>query len=385
MKTLTPHIGYVLKRFPRLSETFVLNEMLQLERLGANVTVFAMKPAREAKTHELLSQLRADVVYLDSIDTGNLSDWLSARWSELRERQSELWTRLDRALAQGAAGDIDLALKSAWVAAEAIKRNIQHFHAHFATQASTIAEAAAAIGGRSYSFTAHAKDIFVHSFEETGMRRKINASRALVTVTEYNRRYITECDPEIDARKVRVLYNGIDLERFTPETKRRGGPPVILGLGRLVPKKGFHVLLDACATLRDRGIDFRCVIAGDGEESERLREQRGALDLEGQVDFPGAVTSDEALRLLRDATVVCLPCVVGPDNNIDALPTVLLESLAVGTPAVSTRLSGIPEIIESGVSGFLVEPDNAGELANRLAETLASEQLRDTFAHNGRA
>ncbi|MCH9032689.1 MAG: glycosyltransferase family 4 protein, partial [candidate division Zixibacteria bacterium] len=250
---------------------------------------------------------------------------------------------------------------------------------------STVAYFTSRISGVPFSFTAHAKDIFVYEPSETLLQEKCERSSFVITVTHYNKSYFHQILPEINHDKIRVLHNGVNLERFSYNDQRNRKDNLILAIGRLVPKKGFHTLLEACSELRRRGRDFECVIIGDGQEREKLQTQLSELDLNGFVSLVGSKTSDEVKALMDEATVVCLPCCVATDNNQDALPTVLLEALACGVPSVSTNVSGIPEIIESGKEGFLVDPETPQDIADRLEQILSDKELRERFGRNGRA
>lgn len=376
------HVGYVVKMFPRLSETFVLNEILELERSGAQVTIFSLKRPNEGRFHRQLSELQAPVIYLDELDGRKWGSWLAKRWDEMRDNQNELWSLIDEELQSPVNGRLELILKSAWAAAEVKSRNIQHLHAHFATLPSTAAYYTSRLAGVTYSFTAHAKDIYVYTPEEILLQRKIETAHRLVTVTDFNHRHLDQTLSGPERNRIVTLHNGIDLERFSPTGQTEAG--LIVGVGRLVPKKGFTDLLTACAKLKERNVTFHCVIAGDGDEDEALMERRAELNLTNEVSFPGAVTSDEAQKLIQRATVVALPCVIAADNNVDALPTVLLEALGCAVPAISTAISGIPEIIEDGVNGYLVEPHDSDTLAERLEQVLKDENLRANFSRAAR-
>ncbi len=376
-------IGYVVKMYPRLSETFILNEILQHERCGANITIFSYKKPNEGQFHPQVSQVKARVFYLEDLDPRKWPAWLGRIWNGLGDSQGRFFELLGRALAAQDSERIELLLYSAWVAFQAKQAGIDHLHAHFASFPSTIAYLTSEITGIPFSFTAHAKDIFVYDMNEHMLSEKLARARFVVTVTEFNHRYLRERAPEIDAGKIRVIYNGVDLEKFKPD----GGTPrsgkIILGIGRLVPKKGFAYLLEACAMLRKREIEFECVIVGDGPELEMLTEKRRELGLEKKVTFTGAKRQDEVLELMRGAAILCLPCTIAEDGNQDALPTVLLEALATGLPVVSTNISGIPEIVDSDKEGILVGPNDSAALAEALERLLCSERLRSEFAGRG--
>ena len=374
-----PRVAYVLKMFPRLSETFVLNEILELERQGATVSVHSLKKPDEGRFHPAVSRLRAPVRYAAEFKLASI--WAGLKGSPLlagrtRERLgsaiafllaldvSEPWQRLAEA--------IDLAER-------ALAGRVEHFHAHFATSATEVAMIASAITGIPYSFTAHAKDIYRETVSPALFSEKVRRARFAVTVTDagatFIRRKLLRGDASLGA-KVRLLYNGIDLDWFSPAPPPSAsgadaaGPPLVLSTGRLVEKKGFPVLLDACGLLARRRVPFRCEIAGDGEEREALERRARRLGLDGNVAFLGALTHDAVRERLRAASVVALPCVVGADGNRDSLPTVLLEGLACGLPVVSTRVGGIGEIVDTGKNGYLVAPGDAGALARAIEKVL---------------
>ena len=220
--------------------------------------------------------------------------------------------------------------------------------------------------------------------DEHLLREKLRSADAVVTVTEFNRRHLVDLVPGADHGRIQVVYNGIDLDQFRPRSESERDPTTILAVGRIVPKKGFHILLEAVARLRATGTGCRCLIVGDGTEASDLMRRRNELKLQHVVSFEGAMHQDQVREHMHRATVLCLPCIQAADNNQDALPTVLLEALGCGLPAVSTHLSGIPEIIDSGTNGELVPPNDPEELSRALARVLASDDLRRTYAQAGR-
>lgn len=373
-------VAYVLKMFPRLSETFVLNEILELERQGAIVSVHSLKKPDEGRFHPALARLRARVAYAPEFK-------ISSAWSSLRA--SALLAPKTRArLGAAVAALLALDVAEPWLrlaeaidlATAAIEGGVDHFHAHFATSATEVAMIASAITGIPYSFTAHAKDIYRETVSPALFSEKVRRSSFAVTVTEAGAGYIREkllARNGALARKVRLLYNGIDLDFFAPRPAHMAAtpqpneePPLVLSTGRLVEKKGFPVLLEACSELARRRVPFRCEIAGDGEDRAALERMARSLSLDGNVRFLGALTHDAVRERLRAASVVALPCVVGADGNRDSLPTVLLEGLACGLPVVSTRVGGIPEIVDPGKNGYLVAPGDPKAFAGAIERVL---------------
>lgn len=378
----TLRIGYVVRMFPRFSETFVLQEILELERQGADVTIFSMLKPNEGRFHPALSSLRARVIYLDEREAKRWWTWLPEEWPALASDRERLWTLVEEVSLRGNGSELDMVFWGALLAAKARTLALDTLHAHFASAAATLAYYAHRISGIGYSFTAHAKDIFTESIDRDFLTTKINAARFIVTVSEFNRRFLIEEHPGVSADRIRVLYNGINREFFSPiNATPREQPALILSIGRLVAKKGFADLIRACGELRRRNLHFRCLIVGQGREEAALRELVSALGLDGWVGFAGARHQEEVRDLMRLATVLCLPCRRDSDGNQDALPTVLLEAMACGLPVISTRLSGIPEIIDDGADGLLVDPESPTQVADALESLLNADdrwtQLRE--------
>jgi len=377
-------VGYFVKMFPRLSETFILNEILELERNGVEVVIFSMRKPNEGRFHAQVADIKAKVFYLDDLDTKNWHHWIGAEWPQLSSVGNNIWRLINEALEKKDFKRIDWIWLSAWAAAKSRKLGLSHLHAHFATLPSTLAYFVHRISGIPFTFTAHAKDIFVYDTESHLLEEKAEAASMIVTVTNFNLRYLIEKLPGINHKKIRVVYNGINIEQFQFDGSSSREENLILAVGRLVVKKGFNYLLEACSLLKMRGVPFRCVIVGDGNEKENLHEQCLTLQLEKEVEFAGPMNLDEVASLMNKATVLCLPCVQAPDSNVDALPTVLLEALACGTPIISTNISGIPEIVTSGENGLLVEPEDPVSLSLEIERLLKSKQLQQEFAQKGR-
>jgi glycosyltransferase involved in cell wall biosynthesis len=378
MKTL--NVGYVLKRFPRLSETFILNEVLELERQGVPIEIFALLEPAEELRHETLKRLQSTVTYLPQ---GSLI----TQW-RIREGRYAEGTFLERPFKELFHGGKPpeasvLSLQAAALAILAQARGVNHLHAHFGTGATTVTMLAGRLTGIPYSFTAHAKDIYHESVDTALLTQKIREARFVITVSEYNRRHLAELAGKNMAGKILRLYNGIDLDRFRPDLSICREPGLILAVGRLVEKKGFHYLVQACRLLKDRGRPFRCLIIGEGPERASLTQQISTLELEDRVILVGAQPQGHVLETLKRAAVLVLPCVVSSTGDRDGLPTVLLEALAVGLPAISTTLTGIPEIIEHG--NALVPPGDSIRLAMAVEEVLTNPELQQRLGLEGRS
>jgi glycosyltransferase involved in cell wall biosynthesis len=372
-----PKIAYVLKRYPRYSETFIVNEILAHEAAGRPIEIFSLRPVEETHFQDCLGKVRASVTRIPEKLKNAEAMWrlmqkargtLPGAWSALGEMDE-----MDgRDVAQG----IELALACR-------ERGIAHLHAHFGTVATTVARLAARLAGIGYSFTAHAKDIYFDYDENTHLDLKLRDAHQVVTVSDYNLTYLRDRFGPSAAR-VRRIYNGLDLERFAyadPSPRATD----ILAVGRLVEKKGFHILIEAVRLLRDTGRDVRCRIVGGGDEVRHLAAQVAASDLGASVELLGPRPQSEVVALMRESAVLACPCVVGRDGNRDGLPTVLLEAMALGTPCVATDVTGIPELVRDGETGLCVPEGDPEGLAAALTRVLDSAALRQHLARAGRA
>jgi colanic acid/amylovoran biosynthesis glycosyltransferase len=383
-------LGYVLKRFPRLSETFVLNEILELERQGHRVEVFSLLRPPLEERHGLVQELKARITYLPSA-----SSLLKTRLQEgLDAEPCDLGTALagcasaddpvfNNSTAEEAAA---MQLKAALVAVLAQARGVDHLHAHFTSDAATVALLASRLSGIPFSFTAHARDIY-HQYKsiasDNAMRRaKIAEADFVATVSDYNRAHLRQIAPSHGAR-VRRLYNGIDLDRFTPMPVERK-PGQIVAVGRLIEKKGFSDLIKACAILRDIGVKFHCSIIGDGPLRGELDGQIKLSSLESRVEIAGPQPQERLIGMVRQASVAVLPCIVSESGDRDGLPTVLLEAMALALPVVTTSVSGGPEIVAHGETGLVVEPGDPAALAASIETLLESPAIAERMGVAGR-
>ena len=361
-------VGYILKMFPRLSETFILNEILELERQGVEVEVFSLMPPGDGRFHGSLSELKLTIEYV-------LREKPESYWDKLSKLPPGLVPSMDRwqkavdfLREHSIPKELDMLLRALWIGALAKSRGVQHLHAHFATISTRMAALVNILYGIPFSFTCHAKDIFRETVNRNLFRELTEKSAFAITVSDFNRKYILDHTPGIDAEKVKKLYNGINLDFFEVPTDRSplsADPIKIISVGRLVPKKGFGVLLESVRMLLDEELNLEVSIIGDGEDQESLLHLSQRLGLENHVKFLGALPIEEVRRSCSEATMMALACIPDADGNMDALPTVLLESLALDLPAVSTTLTGCPEILADG-SGELVEPGNAKAMAEGI-------------------
>lgn len=369
-------VGYVLKRYPRYSETFIVNEILAHEAAGLEVEIFALRPPADTHFQDRIARVRGRVNYIPNAGTKGTELWSAIGqtatfcphvWSELSEAASE---------------DVRDVFQAIWLAREATLRNITHLHAHFATASTTVARIASRIARLPFSFTAHAKDIFHETVNPKDLRRKLVDASAVVTVSDYNLAYLRDRF-ESDAASVQRVYNGLDLCEFS-YTEPRKRAVHIVAVGRLVEKKGFAVLVEACHALRERGRRFLCSIIGSGELEAELREHVSRRDLEAVVQLIGPRPQRDVIQIIQQAAVLAAPCLIGDDANRDGLPTVLLEAMAVGTPCVSTNVTGIPEVVHHERTGLMVPQRDPFALAAAIERLLDDPELRVQLAEAAR-
>ncbi len=381
-------IAYLVKTFPRLSETFILNEILGLERLGVDLHIFSLKRPEEPAVQPAVAHVQAKVTYVPSLAPQFRPDdiarllfchtvlacaglrryALAAKFHFFKRGRSRLKDFLQ-------AGYLAWALR---------KEGFEHLHVHFANVPATVAELVQRFIGTPYSLTAHAKDIYLTPADE--LARKIRSAECVLTCTAYNQRYLAGLAD--GQTPVRLAYHGIDLTRFSASSRAGSAaesePPLILSVGRLCEKKGFQYLIRACRLLKDHGHSFRCQIVGYGELREQLQRLIAAHGLEEEVFLSGSMTQDQLAALYLRARMFVLPCVVTDNGDRDGIPNVLLEAMASGVPVISTDVSGISELVRNEENGLLVEQQNVLALAEAMEILLLRRDACCRLAKNGR-
>lgn len=401
-------VAYILKGFPRTSETFITNEIHLLEEAGLRLSLFSLLRLTGQKQHAVVSEIKAVPEYLP--ETTSLKDegpvrWLKNNLSKFTHAHARLIAaRPFRYLAalctavrcvfryrrEGSLRPKFSFIKEFLLAgyiAERVVRDggVRHLHAHFAHTSTTVAWFASCLTGLPFSFTAHAKDIYLKELNPGDLlRAKLRRARFVVTCTQANRRYLSAIFNETP---IHVIYHGLDTARFAPTGAQvRHDKPLILSVGRFVEKKGFTHLVEACRLLRDKGRDFECRIVGDGGDyRECVRALIHEWRLEDSVRICPAVTQEELIGVLREATLFALPCQVAESGDRDGIPNVLVEAMASGLPVVSTAISGIPELIVNGKNGLLVPERDAAALAAALERLLDDAALCERLGAAGRA
>lgn len=385
-----PKIAYLLKTYPRLSETFILNEILGMENLGARLHIFSLRRPDDEQFHPAVAKVKAGVTY--ALALGPRSRPLDALMVLYRHAKlltsgpktyiRTIWNYLRRPGHQR----LKELMQAGYLAGEIQKTGCTHLHAHFANVPTTVAELIKSFIGIPYSFTAHAKDIYRSDSDE--LNRKMKGAEFVLTCTGFNQRHLQQISTS--DTPIRCIYHGIDLTLF--DGHRRNGnelcqssvAPLILSVGRFCEKKGFPYLIRACQLLKDRGVDFRCLIVGYGPMREELDALIGELDLRASVSLAGMMTQDQIADVYRKADVFVLPCLVTGDGDRDGIPNVLIEAMAQRVAVVSTDVSGISELVTNMEDGLLVPEKDAAALAAAVSELLHSPALRRRMGERGR-
>ena len=373
---------YLVSLFPCWSETFIVREIHALARQGVDIRIVSLKPHSEPMVQPDAKVLLDRVIYPPSSPTGSLRAALPQVLKHPVKSVAELWP-LVRSLWRRPA-ELAKSVISWWrtlaVMAEVQRFAPQHLHAHWATYPSTAARILAGRIGRPWSFTGHAHDIFVHDQDLSGKLAQADFS---VTISEYNRRQLSARLPSELHNRLAVIHCGV-LPADLPFTAESREPAYIVGVGRLDPIKGFIHLVKACALLQERGIDFRCDIIGDGPLRDELQQAINQAGLSERVRLTGALPQQDVRQRINRATMFVLPSVLLADGNADGIPVALMEAMACGATAISTRVSGIPELIHHEENGLLVSPGDAAELADAMARLLGDAPLRTRLAEAAR-
>lgn len=375
-----PRVAYVMSRFPKLTETFVLDEILELERSGVSVEVFPLWRESADVVHPEARPVVSRAHFTPTLDAAILGD--NARCL-LRAPARYLGTlatlvRANLRSPRFLAGALAIFPKACSFAVRMRALDVQHVHAHFASHPAAAAFVVGRLAGIPWSFTAHGSDL--HR-EQAMLREKVDEAKFVVAISQFNRRFILERVGESFADKIRVIHCGVDPDRHARGVLESGALEIGC-IGTLHAVKGQRFLLDACAELSKLGVEWRCHLIGDGPDRRALESQARTLGLEGRVVFHGSCERERVRELLAGINVVVAPSVPTSDGRREGIPVVLMEAGACGLALVASRLSGIPELVVDGETGLLVEPGDAQGLARALARMAAEPETR---ARLGRA
>jgi glycosyltransferase involved in cell wall biosynthesis len=363
-------IAYILAEFPSYTETFIRKEAVYINR-SFPLFVFALKNGTGETDPSLSVTFEERLRYLPR--------WTS--WKMLRYFPvSGLFSRLGGI--KKSLHRIRILWISRYIAGQVKQLPVQHIHAHFANDPAEIAMRVSCISGISFSFTAHAHDIYVPSLH---LESTIRAASFVVTCTAYNKKWMDRLVP--DRRdKIHLIYHGVDLDSwpYRPLSSVVKETIHILSVGRLIEKKGFIYLLDALRQLKEEKYSIRLSIAGEGKDLAKLEDYCQRRDLEHSVDFLGRQTPEQIKRLHACSDLFVLPSIVAGNGDKDGIPNVLLEAMATGVPVISTSVSGIPEVIRHHHNGLLVPEKDSRRLAQAISCLIDNPGLRICLTENAR-
>ena len=370
-----PEIAYLFERFPSFGQTFCYREVAELEHQGTKVHVYSIRRPVDEPKQDWDQELVGRVHYLPE--------------------ESALVREVDRALRDGKTSaaareaiekwgrqpDFLRLYQAVYVGMRLRQDGLKRLHAHFAGMAARTAFWLDQFFGIPYSFTAHANDIFAPRDFAISLAKLVEGAAAVVTVSNYSAGLLKERFSE-SAGKIHRVYNGIDPSRFHP-ADFGSGVPAIVSIGRLIEKKGFADLIEACRLLKPRGRPFACEIIGEGPLEAALRAQIAEAGLESCVKLAGPLTQSEIVSRLAFATIFVLPCTREADGGMDNLPTVIMEAMAARLPVISTPLGGIPEMIEHEINGELVPEHDPAAICAAMERLIADPARARKFGDRG--
>jgi colanic acid/amylovoran biosynthesis glycosyltransferase len=369
-------VAYVFERFPSFGQTFCYREVAELERQGMTVQVYSIRRPANEPQQSWDNQIVDRVHYLPE-EKALVAEVESA------VRKQAVPSEVRHALQEwGRQSDFLRLYQAIYIGLRMQQNGLRHLHAHFAGMAARTAYWVAQFFGIPYSFTAHANDVFAPRDFVVSLPKLIEAAAAVVTVSDYSARDLKTRFPA-SAAKVRRIYNGVNLSRFHPPDPG-SGIPAIISIGRLIEKKGFADLINACALLTARRRGFNCEIIGEGPLQEALQAQIASADVKGCVRLVGPQTQAEIALRLSHATIFALPCTREADGGMDNLPTVIMEAMAASLPVISTPLGGIPEMVEQDVNGELVPERDPAAICAAMERLISDPERARRLGDRGR-
>ena len=377
----SPVLGMILKGYPRISETFISNEIRLLEKLGFAIHLFSMRQPREKFTHDSVKQIQAGVDYLPETLIKPLPRLLYHNLCLAAKNPAiyaaALKAAYRRFLRTRKSATLKHLLQAGYLVHRLLpERRVTHLHAHFAHSPTSVAMFTSRLTGIPFSFTAHAKDIYTSNTQQLG--EKIAGARFVATCTEYNRRYLQRI-AQRNHTPIHRVYHGIDLDLFAgipSAPKPPAAPYRILTVARMTAKKGLPTVYRALRRLYDQGMVFQHTLIGDGDDRKLILALIAKLGLGPVTRCLGTQPHDVVLQHYQAADLFVLGCEVAQNGDRDGIPNVFPESMAMGVPVVATRVSAIPEIIRDGQTGLLVTPGRPQEMAQAIERLLTDYDLR---------
>lgn len=370
-----PAVAVLMSRFPTVTETFILREMIEMERQSQPVRLVPMLRDNPPVVHDEAKPWTSRALYTTYL-SGAI---VAANVRTLLRRPFKYLSLLARLLA-GTIGSpamfartVAIFPKSVYLAQELQREELKHIHAHYATHPATMALIIAALSDITFSFTVHAHDIQV---DRHLLRWKLRETRFVRSISAYNKHFLERLYPD-ETRGGKIIVVHVGIEPATYEERARhlvpigSGVPKILCVAAHRPYKGLPVLIEACRILRDEGVQFHCDVVGHGPMRAELEQLIRDRNLGDVFVLAGPRPQDEVARMMAEATLFVLPSIIASDGQMEGIPVALMEAMASGRAVVSTSISGIPELVEHGINGLLVKPGDAEELANAMRTLLA--------------
>ncbi len=379
-----PRVSYILSQFPETHETFIVREIVEMARQGVHVEIFSLKKCRDKVIQREALPLKEKTHY-PGLGPAVVSFFLLIYFLIFHPiRMGRIYFRLLKdnknkpVYLLKTLGIVPAAL---WIGWKSKKLGIDHLHAHWATIPTETAWIAARAWGLSYSFTAHAWDIFLHP---GNLCRLIEDATQVVTCTKFNKVYMRDRFGSSLERKITVVYHGLGFTKINPAREANSAPFQILAVGRLVEQKGFVYLIRALGILKQRGQRFRLHLIGTGPLQRALHAEAESVGVSDWVDFKGTVSQEDVFSLMRRSGVFVMPSVVAKNQDRDGIPNVILEAMAHRLPVVGTRVSGLPEVVRDGETGRLVDPESAEQLADAILFVKENPVAAAQMAENAR-
>jgi len=378
-------IIYIIGTYPLLTTTFIDREIIKLKQWGVDLSIFSIRqPPLHTPLSDFQLELKQEVTYLLPLNIWQLlfsqiyfsvlhpAKFFRTLFYLLTREHPGLKARLKTILHFG---------EGVYFAYLIRDQKADEIHAHFLDRAALLALVAKRLLAIPYSLSIHAgADIYV---DPVLIPEKLQEARQAVTCTHYNKTHLSTLIGSTLAEKITVVPHGLNLKKFTP-VQNQQDEVVLLAVGQLKMRKGFLELIEACKTLRDKNIDFRCEIIGGGPLFRTLQEKISAYSLGDQVSLTGALPNEEVLERYKKATLFVMPCKVSENGDVDGIPNVLVESMAMMVPVISTRISAIPELISDQKNGVLVSPENQDELVEAIVSLINSPEKRTQLGKEGR-
>lgn len=377
-------LGMVLKGYPRISETFISNEIRLLEKMGFDIHIYSMRAPRESFSHDSIKEIKAKVTYLPSSMIWGLPAflWYNIRlFARMPKRYLECLKLMKTryALAPKKYTWVKHMLQAGYIMQKSILDDgvdVAHFHGHFAHTPTTVTMYAAKLAGVPFSFTAHAKDIYTQ--DPRRIEDKIDLAKFVVTCTKYNEAHLSKISR--NGKPIHCVYHGINLDLFSMNGRSpmARAPYKILTVARFVEKKGLDTILQALAKLKAEGLHFKYTLVGEGKAkfNKQIRQLVKDLGLEEETVFMGTITHGEVIQLLGSSDCFTLGCREAKDGDRDGIPNVVAEAMATGVPVAATEVSGVPELVDHEKTGLLCASNDADAMADMLRRILTDQPLR---------